>query len=177
RGRNEMIGRLSNTTALAAVLMAARAAAQEESRRIVISIPDRKLVLIVDGQVVKTYDTAVGAAKSPSPSGVFTIVNRIEKPAWYGPKQVVGPGKSNPLGTRWMGLSKKSYGIHGTNAPKSIGRNASHGCVRMRNRDVEELFKLVEVGDIVEIVAERTEEIAALFGNPESADPVAVAAE
>jgi lipoprotein-anchoring transpeptidase ErfK/SrfK len=151
---------------LAALLVAADAYAQEHQpaeRRILISIPDRKLVLIEDGRLIKTYDIAVGAPASPSPAGVFTVANQIEHPTWYGPTDVVPPGKWNPLGTRWMGLSKKGYGIHGTNAPKSIGRNASHGCIRMRNADVEELFTLVKVGDTVELAAIRTDEIAWLF--------------
>ena len=76
------------------------------------------------------------------------------------------PGKSNPLGTRWLGLSHKGYGIHGTNRPDSIGKNASHGCIRMRNREVEELFKLVAVGDQVELYGERTPETLRLFGEP-----------
>jgi hypothetical protein len=63
-------------------------------------------------------------------------------------------------------LSRKGYGIHGTNRPDSIGRNASHGCIRMRNREVEELFKMVTVGDQVELSDERTPEIARLFGVP-----------
>jgi lipoprotein-anchoring transpeptidase ErfK/SrfK len=67
---------------------------------------------------------------------------------------VVPPGKWNPLGTRWLGLSRKGYGIHGTNAPKSIGKAASHGCIRLRNSDIEELFDLVSVGDAVELVGE-----------------------
>jgi lipoprotein-anchoring transpeptidase ErfK/SrfK len=61
-------------------------------------------------------------------------------------------------------LSKKGYGIHGTNAPGSIGRNASHGCIRMRNRDVEELFEMVAAGDAVELLGERTEETERIFG-------------
>ena len=63
-----------------------------------------------------------------------------------------------------MGLSLKGYGIHGTNAPSSIGRNASHGCIRMRNHEVEELFGMVAVGDAVELVGERTAETERIFG-------------
>lgn len=137
-------------------------------RRIVVSIPDRKLALIEDGQVVKVYPTAVGRAASPTPSGTFTIVQRISNPAWYGQGKVVAPGKSNPLGTRWLGLSRKSYGIHGTNDPRSIGRNASHGCVRMRNRDVEDLFARVVVGDVVELHGERNAGLAQIFGENDS---------
>ena len=81
------------------------------------------------------------------------VANRIPFPTWYSRRGVVRPGAANPLGTRWIGLSKAGYGIHGTNAPESIGRAASHGCVRMRNRDVEELFALIGVGTLVEVVA------------------------
>jgi len=133
-------------------------------RRIVVSIPDRKLALIEDGRVLKVYPTAVGRPTSPTPSGTFTIVQRISDPAWYGPGKVVAPGKNNPLGTRWLGLSRKGYGIHGTNEPRSIGRNASHGCVRMRNRDVEDLFAHVAVGDVVELRGERDAELTQVFG-------------
>lgn len=137
-------------------------------RRIVVSIPDCKLALIENGRVVKIYSTAVGAPSSPTPAGAFTIVQRIPNPTWYGPEgKVIGPGKNNPVGTRWMGLSRKGYGIHGTNVPSSIGKNASHGCVRLRNRDVEDLFERVSVGDVVELHGERDAEIASIFGQPQ----------
>jgi len=77
---------------------------------------------------------------------------------------VIGPGSSNPLGPRWIGLDVKGFGIHGTNRPDSIGKNASHGCIRLRNRDIEDLFARVKVGDHVSLVAERTDEVARLFG-------------
>jgi lipoprotein-anchoring transpeptidase ErfK/SrfK len=136
---------------------------REPVRRIVISIPDRKLAYLEDGEVVKIYDVAVGAAATPSPTGVFKVANRITNPTWYGPKQIVTPGKANPLGTRWMGLSRKGFGIHGTNNQKSVGHNVSHGCIRMRKADVEELFQLVQVGDEVEMAGTRTDTLARLF--------------
>ena len=55
----------------------------EPERRIVVSIPDRKLALIQNGKVVKIYSTAVGAPKSPTPSGTYTIVQRVQNPTWY----------------------------------------------------------------------------------------------
>ncbi|MCZ2148168.1 MAG: L,D-transpeptidase [Bryobacterales bacterium] len=119
-------------------------------RRILISIAGRKILLLEDGHVLKVYDIAAGKPSTPSPQGEFRIVNRIAKPAWYASGKVAPPGPRNPLGTRWLGLSAPGYGIHGTNSPGSIGKAASHGRVRMRNRDVEELFQLVEVGDAVE---------------------------
>jgi L,D-transpeptidase ErfK/SrfK len=111
-------------------------------------------VLLVDDEVIKVYDAAVGAPSTPSPVGEFRIVTRIAHPTWYTPGKVVPPGKNNPLGTRWLGLSASGYGIHGTNAPSSIGNAASHGCIRMRNRDVEELFELVDVGVRVIVTAD-----------------------
>ena len=172
-GRTE--NQVTQLAMLAAVLWAvSRAMAQEQEnapeslreRRIVVSIPDRKLALVEDGRVVKVYRTAVGAPASPSPSGTFTIVTRVTHPTWYHAGKVVPPGKANPLGTRWLGLSTKGYGIHGTNVPGSIGRNVSHGCIRMRNRDVEELFELVAVGVVVELHAERDEQVARIFPAP-----------
>jgi lipoprotein-anchoring transpeptidase ErfK/SrfK len=91
-------------------------------------------------------------------------VDRVPDPTWYGKGKVVPPGKNNPVGTRWIGLSRKGYGIHGTNSPSSIGRNVSHGCIRMRNRDVEQLFEMVSIGDSVELVGERTPELDQIFG-------------
>jgi lipoprotein-anchoring transpeptidase ErfK/SrfK len=148
------------TTKLAAVLTIAafEARAQEsrptelgERRRILVSLADRKLVLFEGERVLRVYDVAVGKRSTPSPQGKFAIINRVPNPTWYGPSTVVAPGKSNPLGTRWMGLSAKGYGIHGTNVPSSIGQAASHGCIRMGKHDLEELFEMVTVGTIVEL--------------------------
>jgi lipoprotein-anchoring transpeptidase ErfK/SrfK len=159
---------IKKLAAVAGVLAfaAAEALAQEKqpARRIVVSIPDRKLAVVEDDRVVRVFDTAVGAPKSPSPAGTFSIATRLVDPTWYHQGKVVPPGKANPLGTRWLGLSVKGYGIHGTNVPSSIGRNASHGCIRMRNRDVEKLFEMVAVGDQVELYTERTPEVEQIFG-------------
>ena len=153
------------------MLMAvAEALAQDQNsrpaRRIIVSIPDRKLAVMEDDRLLRVFETAVGAPKSPSPTGTYKIINSITDPTWYTKGKIVPPGKCNPLGTRWLGLSVKGYGIHGTNVPSSIGRNASHGCIRMRNRDVEELFKMVAVGDQVELHGDRDAELAHIFGTP-----------
>jgi lipoprotein-anchoring transpeptidase ErfK/SrfK len=123
-------------------------------RLIVVSIPERKLVLMEDGAVKKVYAVAVGKASTPSPSGRFTIDVRVSNPTYSHRGKVIAPGSKNPVGSRWMGLSVKGYGIHGTNEPGSIGKAASHGCIRMGKADLEELFAQVEVGDAVEIRAE-----------------------
>ncbi len=151
---------------------AEHAAAARGKRRVVVSIPDRKLAVIDNDTVIRIFPVAVGADVSPSPTGEFQVVNRLDNPTYYHPGTVIPPGVGNPIGTRWIGLNKKGYGIHGTNVPQSIGKASSHGCIRLRNRDVEQLFALMEVGDTVEIHGERDAEIASLFGD---GDPAAAA--
>jgi hypothetical protein len=133
-------------------------------RQILVSIPDRKLAVLEGDQVIGIFSVAVGARVSPSPVGEFEVVTRLTKPTYYHPGLVIPSGKDNPLGTRWIGLDKKGYGIHGTNVPSSIGKAASHGCIRLRNRDIEKLFELVRKGDVVEIRDDRDERTAAIFG-------------
>ena len=155
------------------LLMANRVEAQAVRREIVVSVPDRKLALVEDGVVKAVYPVAVGKETTPSPSGDFKIINRLENPTYYHPGKVIGPGAENPLGTRWIGLNQKGYGIHGTNVPRSIGKAESHGCIRMAKKDLEELFRQVRAGDEVQIHDERTQETVAIFGG--EVEPVTVA--
>jgi L,D-transpeptidase ErfK/SrfK len=143
---------------------APEAPAARPKRLVIISIPDRKLVVMEKGAVIQVFCIAVGASVSPSPIGTFTIASRLTSPTYYHAGVVIPPGKDNPLGPRWLGLNKQGYGIHGTNAPTSVGKAASHGCIRMRNRDIVQFFALVNVGDSVEIHGERDEQIAQIFG-------------
>src|ERR1700722_13300381 len=136
-------------------------------RQIVVSIPDRKLAVMENGTIIRIFPVAVGAAVSPSPIGQFEIVARVANPTYYHARIVVPPGSGNPVGSRWIGLNQKGYGIHGTNQPRSIGHAASHGCIRLRNRDVEKLFTMLQVGDVVEIRGERDDEIAQIFDGEE----------
>ena len=147
-------------------------------RTIVVSLEDRKLALVENGQVKKVYTVAVGKPSTPSPVGTFTIQRRVKNPVYQHDGKVVEPGPGNPVGTRWMGLSVKGYGIHGTNEPKSIGKAASHGCIRMARKDLEEMYAMVSVGDTVELIGQRNEETAQLFSEPKPAtveQPVVVA--
>lgn len=159
--------------AVTLILAATEAFAQEQAqaikaieatREVVVSIPDRKLALVENGEVVKVYPVAVGKASTPSPTGEFTVKNRVTDPTYYHKGQVIPAGPANPVGTRWIGLSQKGYGIHGTNAPRSIGKAASHGCIRMAKADLQELFELLRPGDKVLIVSERDEQTAQIFG-------------
>ncbi|HKT69839.1 MAG TPA: L,D-transpeptidase [Terriglobales bacterium] len=142
-----------------------RNATRRQKRVVLVSIPDRKLALLEDGKVTKVYRVAVGSSASPSPSGEFAIVNRITNPTYYHPHVVIPASEESPIGTRWVGLNRKGYGIHGTNELRSIGRAASHGCIRMSNRDIAQLFEMVRIGDLVEIHAERDADTARVFGS------------
>ncbi|HYM78426.1 MAG TPA: L,D-transpeptidase [Candidatus Dormibacteraeota bacterium] len=145
----------------------------QRDRVVLVSLVDRKLAVIDNGIVIAEFQVAVGAAVSPSPTGEFKIVSRVSNPTYYKPGNVIPAGKDNPVGTRWVGLSLKGYGIHGTNAPRSIGRAASHGCIRLRNRDMERLFTMLRTGDVVQIRGERDEQVARVFGG--KADDAVVA--
>ena len=151
----------------AVLLLAALANAQTQrsaARRVIVSIPDRKLAVLDGERLVRVFSVAVGAPVSPSPTGDYQIITRIANPTYYHPGQVIPAGNDNPLGPRWIGLNREGYGIHGTNVPSSIGKAASHGCIRLRNRDVEQLFEMVRPGDSVDIRAKRDDETAELFG-------------
>ncbi|MGA2369310.1 MAG: L,D-transpeptidase [Candidatus Korobacteraceae bacterium] len=146
----------------------------EDKRLLLVSLPDHELALVENGQVKKVYPVAVGKESTPSPTGTFHIVARVVDPTYYHEGKVIVPGPHNPLGTRWMGLDLKGYGIHGTNAPQSIGKSASHGCIRMAKHDLEELFSMVKAGDAVEIRGQRDAQTAAVFGSgSDAASPAA----
>lgn len=154
----------ANQNATANEPPAAQQQTQTVKRVIVVSLEDHKLALVEDGKVKRIYTIAVGKPSTPSPVGTFTIARRVMNPTYSHDGRIVPPGPNNPVGTRWMGLSIPGYGIHGTNVPSSIGKAASHGCIRMAKKDLEELYPMVEVGDTVELIGQRNEETAELFG-------------
>lgn len=110
------------------------------------------LTLKVNGEVLKVYSVGTGVEGS-TPVGDFKIVNKLENPPWHHEGKVIPFGDpENILGTRWMGFDLKGYGIHGTSDPGSVGSQSSAGCVRLRNEEVEELYKVVPVGTMVTVV-------------------------
>lgn len=119
---------------------------------IVVDKSQNELLLTENNKFVKTYRVATGKDNS-TPVGNFKIVSKLVDPVWYGQGAVVPPNSpENVLGTRWMGIDKKGYGIHGTIDPNAIGQQVTAGCVRMTNADVEELFSIVPTGTDVTIV-------------------------
>ena len=106
--------------------------------KILIDISKKVLYLKDEDTIVKTYSIAVGKPESPTPKGKYKIIEMYQNPG-------------GPFGSRWMRFFK-TFGIHGTDSPWSIGYAASHGCVRMNNKDVNELYSLVRIGTEVEII-------------------------
>ena len=137
---------------------------RHSQRLLLVSIPDCKLVVIEHENAVATFDIAVGAAESPSPTGEFQIVNRVVNPTYYHPGTVIPSGKNNPIGTRWLGAQPEGLRHSRHKRSKSVGQAASHGCIRLRNRDIERLFAMVRIGDRVEIHGARDEQIARFVG-------------
>lgn len=129
----------------------------KEEMQIVVNIPSRTLGLYQNNELVKEYQVAVGKPATPTPVGNFQITSMEVNPVWIppnSPSSIVPSGPGNPLGYRWMEFYP-TYGIHGTNAPWSIGQAVSNGCVRMEESAVEELFELVQRGTPVKVTYER----------------------
>lgn len=113
--------------------------------QILVDLSDRRLYLFEGNRLIKSYPIGIGKAATRTPTGRYVIVNKVPYPnSWPG-------GPLSPYGTLWMGLSRRVYGIHGTNRPSSIGQMASKGCIRMYNQDVEDLGRRVHIGTPVTI--------------------------
>jgi peptidoglycan hydrolase-like protein with peptidoglycan-binding domain len=113
----------------------------EGEKEIVVDVSRRQLIVYIDGKEYQRYPVAVGLGKTPTPIGEFRIVQKSMN--WGG-----------GFGTRWLGLNVPwgIYGIHGTNKPWSIGTQASAGCIRMFNRHVEQLYRIIPEGTLVRLV-------------------------
>ena len=119
---------------------------------IIIDKSQNVLTLKANDEVLKIYTVSTGE-DNHTPTGELKIVNKLKNPVWYKAGAIV-PAESpkNILGSRWLGLSIKGYGIHGTTDPESLGKQITEGCIRMSNKDVEELFTIVPRGTKVTIV-------------------------
>jgi lipoprotein-anchoring transpeptidase ErfK/SrfK len=135
-------------------------AEEDLGKWIIVDLSERRLYLHEGVEVVDKYGVAIGTARHPTPRGSWEIVQKRYMPTWRNPGSAwaadmpdyIGPGPSNPLGTRALNLNASGIRIHGTTANSSIGRAASHGCMRMHRWDVEELYEKVEVGTPVFVV-------------------------
>lgn len=133
----------------------------EEFRKVIfIKTLENTLDLYEDGKIARSYRVATGTGGYPTPKGQFYITTMRRHPSWSNPGSdwalgmpaYIPPGRYNPLGTRAMNLSARGIRIHGTPLAYTIGRAASHGCIRMHMREAEELFEMVDVGTPVLVV-------------------------
>ncbi len=125
--------------------------------RLEIRLGERRVNVYQGSHKVKSYAIAVGRAGWETPIGTYTVKQKIRNPTWVHPLNgsvVPGGDPENPLGRFWIGFwtdGKNWIGFHGTPNPESVGTAASHGCIRMYNRDVEELFSKVSLGTEVTV--------------------------
>jgi L,D-transpeptidase ErfK/SrfK len=127
---------------------------------LVVNVPQRMLFYVGDDGRLDVFPVAIGRRSWATPTGWFTVLVKETQPTWDVPESIrrealsqgrtlpakVPPGPSNPLGAFWIGLSIGGIGVHGTNAPASIYRAATHGCVRLHPDDIAQLFPRVRVG-------------------------------
>ena len=117
---------------------------------LIVNKANNKLAYVKGGKVEEIIDVATGKTNDLTPEGLFTVVVKAKNP-YYRKKDIPGGDPRNPLGSRWIGFDAqgtdgRTYGVHGTNAPWSIGRYISNGCIRMENKNVERLYEKVPIG-------------------------------
>lgn len=133
-----------------------------EEKGLLVNVPEMRLYDFRVKPVPEVYAAAIGDAEDPTPIGAFEIGAKRSDPVWFVPASIraekpdlpkeVPPGPENPLGSRWMTLGTSSYGIHGTNIRWSIGRIATHGCIRLYEDEMERLYGRTSPGTLVRIV-------------------------
>jgi lipoprotein-anchoring transpeptidase ErfK/SrfK len=126
---------------------------------LLLKLNEKRVYVYKGDKIIANYPVAIGKKNWETPVGEWQVMETLTNPAWTSFKNgsVIAPGPKNPLGERWIGFwtdGKDTIGFHGTPDVKSIGTAASHGCVRMHNRDVKALFPLVKVGTTVKVVNE-----------------------
>jgi lipoprotein-anchoring transpeptidase ErfK/SrfK len=130
-----------------------------DTTKIIIDISERRLYLLKDGKLLKKYKVAVGMPGYPTPVGEWEVIGKVKNPVWRNPHkpwskdmpEYIPGGPGNPLGPRAIYLSAPLIRIHGTPNISSVGRAASHGCIRMYPWDVIDLYTYVSLGTPVSI--------------------------
>ena len=146
---------------LLAVTTGPGALAADGARYVLLRLGERRVYVVdpaADGDAkLGSFPVAVGRQGYETPTGRFAVTHKLEHPDfvqfdWNEPSRVirrVPPGPENPLGERWIGFTTAygwEIGFHGTPNPELLGKAVSHGCVRMRNRDVVRMYDLIDVG-------------------------------
>ena len=145
----------------------------EPGLQLVLDRRNRQLMVLENGELVRRFPAAVGTVGWETPAGRHQVLEKVANPVWQHPGngKAVGPGPANPLGTRWIGFYRDCQGskgwdgerqleisgctvagFHGTPHRWTVGRAVSHGCVRLYEENVQELFELVQVGTPVTVL-------------------------
>lgn len=124
--------------------------------RLVLKLEQRRVYVYKGEAVQKSYPVAVGRTGWETPTGNFKVMQMLQHPGWTNPLtgEKMPPGPDNPLGERWIAFwtdGTNSIGFHGTPNRESVGRAASHGCVRMFNEDIRDLYEIVKLGTPVTV--------------------------
>ncbi|UBF26106.1 L,D-transpeptidase [Kovacikia minuta CCNUW1] len=128
----------------------------QDSSKLIVDLSDRRVYLYQGKQRLVSYPLAVGKDGWETPTGNFKVIEMQKNPEWLHPitKEVIAAGPDNPLGKRWIGFlieGQTHIGFHGTNEERLIGQAVSHGCLRMRNRDVIALYEKIKMGTLVTV--------------------------
>ena len=148
------------TVTLPMTAVAPRVTQANIGKAIIVSLREFKVLLYNGARYEKGYRCAVGMRRFPTPVGTFKVIKKSAAPSWRNPysvwskkmPSVIRPGYNNPLGLRALYLNAPGIRIHGTSKTSSMGHAASHGCIRLTNKTVVDIYKRVPVGTVVYIV-------------------------
>ena len=123
---------------------------------IIVNKHTNELAFFYEEEIKVVHSVATGKSEELTPEGEFTIIVKAKDP-YYRKTDIQGGDPKNPLGTRWIGFNAentdgRTYGVHGTNNPNSIGNYVTQGCIRLSNENVEALFEKVPIGTKIWIV-------------------------
>ena len=119
--------------------------------RLVLVLGERRVYAYQEDKVLASYPVAVGKKGWETPTGNFKVIQKVKDPIWQNPwnGKIVPASLNGPIGIRWIGFwtdGKNTIGFHGTPGEHLLGQAVSHGCVRMKNKDVVALFEMIESG-------------------------------
>lgn len=146
---------------------------------LLVRIGENKLYLYQNGKITHSWPVATGQPEYPTPTGLFEVTLKRYMPTWVNPSPdgwgadmpaSISPGPGNPLGLRAINWDAPAIRFHGTSATYSLGYNASHGCVRMSNADVIELYDMIDEG--VPIVSTQVSPFKPMYRSSPDPTPV-----
>lgn len=124
------------------------------SSRVVVDLSDARVYSYWGNQLQASYPVSVGQPGWETPTGTFKVLQKRRNPIWLQPitGDIIPNGPNNPLGDRWISFwsdGRHRIGFHGTNKEHLVGQAVSHGCLRMRNPDIQALYEQVTIGTAV----------------------------